>query len=170
MHREIRAQLFDGPPTNALNLRAVGFHAADRTLVEGDEFDERSVHIVFREDSRIAAYGRLTIGAPGIFSTWKDAVQVPSGSDIADLGRCCVHQDYHRTERMSPEGSWRPACMTWDSAPTAIKSSAVLWQVQQKRVEDNLAMQGVSLHMDFDCAASGLPISAYPATVQSRIE
>jgi predicted GNAT family N-acyltransferase len=99
MHREIRAQLFDRLPADALDLRAVSFPAADGTLVGSDEFDARSLHIVFREDSRIAAYGRLTIGAPGVFRTWsRGAAVLPDGFDVADLGRCCVHPDYRRLE------------------------------------------------------------------------
>ncbi len=99
MRLEIRAQLFDDLPADALNLRAISFPAADGALVGVDEFDQRSLHIVFRDGSKIAAYGRLTIDAPGVFRTWsRGAAQVPSGPDIADLGRCCVHQDYRRLE------------------------------------------------------------------------
>jgi hypothetical protein len=99
MLREIRAEIVDQIPPDALALRAARFPSASGGLVEGDCFDERSLHIVFREGSTIAVYGRLTIGAPGVFRTWsRGAAQVPEGTDVADLGRCCVHSYYRRLE------------------------------------------------------------------------
>jgi hypothetical protein len=84
MRREISAQCFERIPADALNLRASRFPAPDGSLVGGDEFDDR---------------------APGVFSTWsKGAAEVPSGPDIADLGRCCVHPDYRRLELLRSVG------------------------------------------------------------------
>jgi hypothetical protein len=99
MNREIRAELLDCIPADALNLRATRFPSPDGALVRSDEFDKRSVHIVFREASQIAVYGRLTIGAPGVFRTWsRGTAEIPEGPNVADLGRCCIHPAYSRLE------------------------------------------------------------------------
>lgn len=99
MLREIRAEITDRIPSDALSLRAARFPSASGELVGGDSFDERSLHLVFREGSTIAVYGRLTIGIPGVFRTWsRGAAQIPEGVNVADLGRCCVHTDYRRLE------------------------------------------------------------------------
>jgi hypothetical protein len=99
MLREIIAEIVDQIPADALALRAVRFPSASGERVERDSFDERSLHIIFREGSEIAVYGRLTIGVPGVFRTWsRGAAQIPEGTDVADLGRCCVNPDYRRLE------------------------------------------------------------------------
>jgi hypothetical protein len=99
MCRELKADLFDRIPADALNLRASRFPAPNGLLVGKDEFDERSLHLVFREGSEIAGYVRLTIGAPGVFRAWsRGAALIPEGDQVADLGRCCVHPTYRRLE------------------------------------------------------------------------
>jgi hypothetical protein len=106
MSREIRAELFDRIPADALDLRTSRFPASDGSLVGSDEFDERSLHVVFREAAQFAAYVRLTIGAPGVFRTWSQgAAAIPEGPEVADLGRCCVHPAYKRLELL------RSACV-----------------------------------------------------------
>ncbi len=98
MLRMITAELFSSIPT-ALALRSSRFPSSDGKLVGIDEFDARSLHIVFREASQIAAYGRLTTGAPGVFRTWsREAAQIPEEEEVADLGRCCVQPEYARLE------------------------------------------------------------------------
>jgi hypothetical protein len=99
VHREIRAELYGRIPLDALDLRAERFPAPEGSKVRGDEFDDRSLHIILREGSEIAGYGRLTVGTPGIFRTWsRGAAQIPEGQDVADLGRCCVNPAYRRLE------------------------------------------------------------------------
>ncbi len=93
--REIHFLATETIPADALALRAACFPGPGDPEGGEDDFDRRSVHLILRETSRVAAYGRLTIGAPGVFRTWSNgAAQLPEGSDVADLGRCFVHPDY----------------------------------------------------------------------------
>jgi hypothetical protein len=99
MLREIGAEIFDHIPAAALVLRAARFPAPSGELIGCDEFDERSLHIVFREGPAIAGYVRLTIGAPGVFRTWsRGTAKIPEGREVADLSRCCVNPAYRRLE------------------------------------------------------------------------
>jgi len=78
--------------------RAAYFPGPTQSLTSED-FDSRSVHIVFRHGNSIAAYIRLTEGPPGVFRTWsRGAAMLTEGPDVADLSRCFVHHRYRRLE------------------------------------------------------------------------
>jgi hypothetical protein len=94
--REIALQVSETIPGDVLAVRAECFPGPDSAGERGaDLFDGRSIHLLLRESSQIAAYGRLTLGPPGVFRTWsRGAAQIPEGQNVADLGRCFVHEDY----------------------------------------------------------------------------
>jgi hypothetical protein len=97
--REITLHVSESVPDDVLAARAVQFPGPSTAKCVSDAFDERSIHLMIWEASQLAAYGRLTLGPPGVFRTWSHgAAQIPEGRDVADLGRCFVQPDYRRLE------------------------------------------------------------------------
>jgi GNAT superfamily N-acetyltransferase len=60
-----------------------------------DAWDDRSDHVEIRRDRELAAYARLTLGPNGFFATWTQGeARIPTGPDVADLGRCFVVPEF----------------------------------------------------------------------------
>ena len=97
--RELTLHISAAVPDDVLAARAACFPGPTAGQSATDPFDDRSIHVMIRETTRLAAYGRLTLGPPGVFRTWScRAAEIPEGPEVADLGRCFVQLDYRRLE------------------------------------------------------------------------
>ncbi|HMH48787.1 MAG TPA: hypothetical protein VK548_01040 [Candidatus Acidoferrum sp.] len=57
----------------------------------GDEFDERSRHVIVHRHALPAGMVRITMGEPSILATWsRNAAPLPRGAEVAELTRGVV--------------------------------------------------------------------------------
>jgi hypothetical protein len=76
-------------------LRLICFPPVNGIDSTRDEFDARSWFPTVRIDTKVAAYGRLTLGPNAVFETWsRGTAKIPTGKEVADLGRCMVDPEF----------------------------------------------------------------------------